>query len=116
MSISKLYTSSSLAEKQRLIEKDERDISYDDMYSAEYNIEYGTYMLKLLKEEYNDDETAIAAYHAGRSAVNSWLENREYSSNGKTLDVIPSKSTAHYVDKVIKAYKGYTNLYNDKKG
>ena len=33
----------------------------------------------------------------------------------KTLDKIPSSTTAHYVSKVMKAYEGYTNLYeNDK--
>ena len=91
---------------------DDRNITYDEMFNAEYNIEYGTYMLMLLRSEYGNDETAIAAYHAGRSAVNGWLKNSEYSSDGKTLTKIPSKSTAHYVSKVIKAYEGYKNLYN----
>ncbi len=93
---------------------DGRNISYDDMYKAEYNIEYGTYMLKLLTDEYGDYETALAAYHAGRTTVNNWLSDKEYSSDGKTLKKIPSKSTAHYVEKVMKAYKSYTNIYNQE--
>lgn len=90
---------------------DERKVSYEDMYSPEYNVEYGSYLLKLLYDEYGDVETAVAAYHSGRGSVNEWLKNEEYSSDGKTLDNIPSDTTAHYVNKVMKAYEAYTNLY-----
>lgn len=92
---------------------DSRNISYDDMYVPMYNIEYGSYMIMLLYEEYGDEKTALAAYHSGRGSVNGWLENKEYSSNGKTLDKIPSSVTEHYVNKVMTAYEGYTNLYNN---
>lgn len=95
---------------------DDSDISYDDMYVPYNNIKYGSYLLKLLYEEYGDVETAVAAYHSGRGSVNEWLKNEEYSSDGKTLDKIPSSTTAHYVNKVMKAYEAYTNLYeNDNK-
>ena len=90
---------------------DERNITYDDMYKAEYNIEYGTYMLKLLNDEYADYPTVLAAYHGGRSAVNTWLEDSSNSKDGKTLDSIPSQTTEHYVNKVMKAYESYKNLY-----
>lgn len=92
--------------------EDEREISYDDMYVPEYNIEYGTYLLKLLCEEYGDERTALAAYHSGRGTVNGWLENSEYSADGRVLDKIPSTVTAHYVDKVMRAYEAYKNLYD----
>ncbi len=91
--------------------KDERSICYDDMYIPEYNVEYGSYLIKLLYEEYGDIETAVAAYHSGRGSVNEWLGNQAYSSDGKTLDKIPSDTTAHYVNKVMKAYEAYINLY-----
>ena len=91
--------------------EDERSISYDDMYTPEYNIEYGSYLIKLLYEEYGDIETSVAAYHSGRGSVNEWLKNEEYSSDGKTLDKIPSDTTAHYVNKVMRAYEAYINLY-----
>ena len=94
---------------------DERDISYDDMYTPEYNIEYGSYLIMLLYEEYGDVETAVAAYHSGRGSVNEWLKSTENSSNGKTLDKIPSDTTAHYVNKVMKAYDAYINLYEQDK-
>lgn len=93
---------------------DEREINYDDMYTAEYNIEYGSYLIKLLYEEYGDEETALAAYHSGRGSVNGWLKEKQYSSDGKTLDKIPSSATEHYVHKVMTAYEGYTNLYRSE--
>lgn len=92
---------------------DERDISYDKMYQAEYNIQYGTYLIMLLYEEYGDERTALAAYHAGRNTVNGWLKDERYSKDGSTLSEIPSDSTKHYVDKVMKAYSSYDNLYNN---
>lgn len=90
---------------------DERDINYGDMYDPEYNIEYGSFLIKLLYDEYGDERTALAAYHSGRGSVNEWLKDKRYSSDGKTLDDIPSKTTKHYVRKVMTAYDGYTNLY-----
>lgn len=90
---------------------DKRDISYENMYDPEYNIQYGTYLLKLLYEEYGDEATTLAAYHSGRGNVNKWLKNSEYSINGKTIDNIPSSVTKHYVEKVMRAYEAYNNLY-----
>lgn len=92
---------------------DESGITYDDMFDAEYNIKCGTYLLSLLYSEYQDEETALAAYFSGRGTVNSWLSDSEFSSDGKTLDKIPSASSNHYVHKVMTAYRSYTNLYEN---
>lgn len=92
---------------------DEIEITYDDMFKAEENIRCGTYLLSLLYNEYGDEQTALAAYFSGRGTVNSWLEESEYSSDGKTLDKIPSRSSNHYVHKVMTAYSSYTNLYKN---
>ncbi|MBQ5333882.1 MAG: lytic transglycosylase domain-containing protein [Oscillospiraceae bacterium] len=91
--------------------EDGREISYDHMFVPEYNIEYGTYLLMLLYNEYGDYETALAAYHSGRGNVNKWLEDSSLSADGKTLDDIPSSATKHYVNKVMNAYSAYNNLY-----
>ncbi len=91
--------------------KDERSITYDQMYDPVCNIEYGSYLLGLLYSEYGDYETALAAYHSGRGNVNKWLKDSSLSSDGKTLDSIPSSVTAHYVSKVMSAYSAYNNLY-----
>lgn len=85
--------------------------SYCDICDPEINIKYGTYLLRLLMEEYGSEETAAAAYHTGRGNVNSWLENKSYSPDGATLTDMPSSVTKHYVNKVMTAYAGYNNLY-----
>lgn len=94
--------------------EDERLLEYNDMYNPEYNIEYGSYMMALLYDEYGNEETALAAYFMGRGKVNGWLKEKEYSDDGETLKKIPSAAAEHYVDKVMTAYSGYTNLYNNE--
>ncbi len=91
---------------------DKREIDFDKMYDPEYNIQYGTYLIMLLYNEYGDEATALAAYHSGRTNVNKWLKDSNYSKDGKVLTDIPSSATKHYVNKVMNAYSGYTNLYN----
>lgn len=91
--------------------EDKRGIDYDSMFVPEYNIQYGTYLLMLLYNEYGDEETALAAYHSGRGNVNSWLKDSSLSFDGKVLDDIPSAATKHYVSKVMRAYDAYNNLY-----
>lgn len=50
--------------KSRL--KDERKLSYEeDIFDPEINIQYGTYMLSLLLEEFGDRDVTVMAYHAG---------------------------------------------------
>lgn len=84
---------------------------YDDMYDPETNIRYGTYLLKLLMDEYGRKDTAAAAYHTGRGNVNKWLRDSSCSRDGIVLDNMPSSATSHYVHKVMTAYDGYINLY-----
>ncbi len=92
---------------------DDREITYDDMFTAEYNIEYGVHLYSLLYEEYGSNETALVAYFCGRGQVNKWLLEEEYSSDGVTFDKIPTRASNHYVDKVLTAYENYINLYEN---
>lgn len=93
---------------------DERDITYADMYTADFNIEYGSHMLMLLKEKYGSEELAIAAYHGGMTTVDNWLSDKNISKDGITIDEIPSDATRHYVNKVMKAWEAYKNLYENE--
>lgn len=90
------------------------DTVYFDMFDAETNIKYGCYLLGYLSEEFDNVETVMAAYHAGRGNVNQWLSDKRYSSDGVHLDTIPIPDTAHYVDKITKAVKKYRSLYENK--
>ncbi|MDR0946896.1 MAG: lytic transglycosylase domain-containing protein [Ruminococcus sp.] len=91
----------------------EEHAEYSDLFDAEYNIKYGTFLFSLLYKEYADYPTALAAYHSGRGNVNKWLMETANSSNGLKLDRnIPSRATAHYVDKVMTSFDKYVKLYN----
>ena len=82
------------------------------LYEPEVSVRYGALFYSMLLSEFGGDiRTAVAAYHAGRGQVNAWLRDGQYSADGKTLDIIPSRDTNHYVYKVTKAINIYNNLY-----
>lgn len=81
------------------------------LYIPEENIRYGAANLNLLLQEFGDERTALAAYHAGWGNVSSWLEDPQYSSDGKTLDKIPFPDTNAYVVKVLQTAEIYEQLY-----
>lgn len=83
-----------------------------DLFTPEVNVRYGTYILSNLLKEYNNEKTALAAYHAGRTNVRKWLADERYSKDGKTLYDIPFKDTKTYVERVEKAKEIYSDLYS----
>ncbi len=91
----------------------EEDTVFSDLFDPEVSIRYGTYFLHYLYEEFGSYEMAAAAYHAGRGAVNEWVDDPSLSHDGESLHTIPSEKTAHYVHKVMQAYEKYTSLYPD---
>ena len=89
-------------------------LTFDDLYDPETNIRYGCWLVGYLCNEFGNVDTAMAAYHAGRGQVNEWLADKEYSSDGVHLDVIPISDTAHYVNKIDRAMDTYKKLYDEK--
>lgn len=87
-------------------------LAFSDLRDPEVSVRCGTFLLKYLLDEFGSDETALAAYHAGRGKVNEWLADGAVSKDGKTLDGIPYRDTAHYVSKVARAADIYRNLYH----
>mgnify|MGYP005766484667 CR=1 FL=1 len=85
-------------------------VDFDKAFDPETNIKYGTYILKLLYDEFGENDLVFAAYHAGRSNVIAWLENPQYSKDGVLTD-IPS-DTRHYINKVNQALIMYHKLYD----
>ncbi|MDR2532734.1 MAG: lytic transglycosylase domain-containing protein [Oscillospiraceae bacterium] len=90
----------------------ERDMTFDDMFSANENIRFGCYLLAYHLENFGDIDCVLAAYFAGDRTVIRWLENPELSSDGKTLDHVPDPDTRHYIHKVNTAYEIYIKLYS----
>lgn len=82
----------------------------EDLFNPEICIDYGSYLLRYFYDYYGDERCAIAAYNAG-FVVSDWLENEEYSPDGKTLVEIPYPETSNYVKKVEDAKEMYNKLY-----
>ena len=87
------------------------EYSEEKLHEPIYNLELGAYYLSFLVNHFQDERVAICAYNAGQGNVTSWLENKEYSSDGKTLDYIPFKETRSYLAKVLNNYNYYKNKY-----
>lgn len=75
------------------------------------NIHCGCALLRLLLDEFGSLDVALCAYNAGMGNVSAWLDQEEYSSDGRTLHTIPYPETAAYVKKVKKAQSWYEKLY-----
>lgn len=85
--------------------------SADSLADPDINIRYGTYLLSILLKKHEVRDTAIAAYNAGTSTVDGWLQDKSLSPDGKTLTTIPYEETSAYVQKVSEAYDMYKKLY-----
>lgn len=82
------------------------------LFEPEVSVKYGAFFLDYLLEEFEDEKTALAAYHAGRGQVNEWLKEPQYSPDGKTLSEIPFEDTSAYVKKVLRVRDRYCELYD----
>lgn len=91
-------------------------LSPDSLFTPEISIHYGVSLLCRNLEEFGNVKTAVCAYHAGSSAVRSWLDTPEYSKDGKTLTEIPYEDTNSYASRVIKVQNTYKNLYGEDNG
>jgi soluble lytic murein transglycosylase len=96
-----------------------QDFKPEDVWKPDVNIALGSYYLKYLLNIFNDDMTlALAAYNAGQGNVRSWLDNPEYSADGKTLDVIPFPETHRYINRVqvnqrVYAFRLWLRTFNN---
>lgn len=92
---------------------DQEDWEYDLMFDPEQNIRYGSYLIGYLLEHFGSMNEAVCAYHAGVGSVDSWLQNSEYSKDGKTLNNVPASDTKHYLNKIKDALNKYQKLYTE---
>ncbi len=84
----------------------------EDLTDPEANIRIGCYYLSyLLKMHNNNMETALAAYNAGEGNVKLWLEDEQYSAGDGNLKTTPYQETNDYIEKVLKSYKLYKEIY-----
>jgi len=78
-----------------------------DLYDPEINVRYGSFYLRRLIVKYGDERSALAAYNAGQTNVDRWLEAGEE---------IQFPETRQYVDEVLEARGVYADAYADELG
>ncbi|MGI6217276.1 MAG: lytic transglycosylase domain-containing protein [Coriobacteriales bacterium] len=80
----------------------------DNLTDPETNINYGTAYLRYLVERYHEMNPAIAAYNAGISNVDEWLQEDEDVRKSVTFS-----ETEKYIKAVNRAKEKYEELYPD---
>ena len=82
------------------------------LYEPEVNLRYGCWYLRFLLDRYDGDmRTASTAYHQGQGRVDEWLQDPQYSQDGRTLTAISSAVTDTYVSRIMESYEHYKELY-----
>ena len=88
-----------------ILTKIEDNNGMSDLYDPKTNIQAGIYLLKLNLSDFESTEYAIAAYHAGRSKAQSWVDE------GIKPEDIPYEETNAYIKRVMITSKIYNLLY-----
>ena len=82
------------------------------LYEPSVNLRYGCWYLRFLLDRYDGDmRTASTAYHQGQGRVDEWLQDPQYSQDGRTLTAISSAVTDTYVNRIMESYEHYKELY-----
>lgn len=84
-----------------LCDRERVEFSEEMLTDPEFSITYGARYLMILYDRYGNWDAAHAAYHAGFSRVDSWLEEgtATYNEDGQLVG-IPIDSTDQYVNKI----------------
>ena len=84
------------------------------LFEPQVNIRFGTWYLRQLKGEFNEDlDLVLTAYNAGSGNVTNWLKDDRYSSDGESLSYIPFEETRNYLEKVKLNHKAYSIIYRN---
>ena len=90
-------------------------ITIDDLYRPEINIQLGCWYIAHLKECFNGNLlVGLAAYNAGRGNVQKWLEQGTWDGREETISQIPFGETRHFLRKIQRDYVVYKMLYEEK--
>lgn len=89
-----------------------KDYSLKQLKTPGFNIRLGCWYLRYLNDKFGSDTiNMLASYNAGPGKVQSWLNDKKYSSDGLKLENIPYEETKEYVEKITRAYEIYKSLY-----
>lgn len=96
---------------------EEQSFSADLLYDPLFNIRYGSWYIGYLSQLFSGDPILVAsAYHAGQNTVAGWLQNPEYSQDGRSIHIndMVDGPTKEYAQRVVSAYAIYERLYFTK--
>lgn len=82
-----------------------------DLNDVETNLDFGCFYIKYLILRFENLDTALIAYNAGEGNVALWLQNKEYSTDKKTLINIPFSETNEYIKKIHENFSKYKKIY-----
>ena len=90
------------------------EYSFDLMFDAETNVHYACWYLAFLAQRFHNDPILVsAAFHAGQTTVQNWLNDSRYSvdSQSISLDKMAEGPTKNYATRVLKSFAVYRRLY-----
>jgi soluble lytic murein transglycosylase len=91
--------------------------THSDLATPQVNISYGAYYLRYLLRRYGGDETlAVAAYNAGETNVNRWIERAGGRERFSADEHIAFPETRKYVSGVLDHRDAYREHYKDELG
>jgi soluble lytic murein transglycosylase len=89
----------------------------EDLASPQINIAYGSWFLRYLIDHYDGNETlAIAAYNAGQTNVDNWVERAGGADSFDAGLHVPFPETRAYVENVLERRGEYRDHYADDLG
>ena len=91
--------------------KEDNDYQFEDLTDPALNIDYGVELLAILSDMYEVEDTMICAYNGGLGNVDQWLQDPQYSDDGKHLKVVPFTETDNYRKLVAQNKSIYKKLY-----
>ncbi|WP_243138180.1 lytic transglycosylase domain-containing protein [Heliorestis acidaminivorans] len=93
-------------------EMDMNDYSHDKLYEPHRNIKMGCWYLANLNKEFQGNIIlVIASYNGGRGNVRQWIDEKGWTGQEHSIDMIPYPETRAYVKGVLQDYQIYRNLY-----
>jgi peptidoglycan lytic transglycosylase len=88
-----------------------------DLATPQINIAYGAWFLRYLIDHYGGNETlAVAAYNAGQTNVDRWVERAGGADNFDSARHIPFPETRAYVQNVMESRGEYRDNYGSELG
>lgn len=88
------------------------DYTVEMLLDPDVNIHMGCWYISYLMEKFHRNEkTVSAAYYAGPARVEAWLADKQYSRDGRNLDVIPFERTRSFVERMAIYYQIYINVF-----